>query len=279
MRKFLFLPLLALLASCGKNEDCDIVTPQPEDLVSLALYATLSQSSTDPYNGPLEVLPCETNGSFYIGNYTAKGKQVPFPAYYLITNGIGKSQKYPLRLPVGLRKIPGDTVYYPIHSLVYGTQNINIGKDDLQAHLKHASAALSVIVSETNGDAFSDAIDSMWIYISNIHSNLNYFSARPEGTFKTISFGLKPSTNRTEFNNNFVSVFPSQPNPMFQIFVQLSNGTIKHYQQKLTTQLNAGTRTTVNLSMDGVLLEEGDTGEFQIDKWKEQHDSIHISLN
>ncbi len=47
----------------------------------------------------------------------------------------------------------------------------------------------------------------------------------------------------------------------------------------LTTQLNAGTRTTVNLSMDGVLLEEGDTGEFQIDKWKEQHDSIHISLN
>ena len=101
MRKFLFLPLLALLASCGKNEDCDIVTPQPEDLVSPALYATLSQSSTDPYNGPLEVLPCETNGSFYIGNYTAKGKQVPFPAYYLITNGIGKSQKYPLRLPVG----------------------------------------------------------------------------------------------------------------------------------------------------------------------------------
>ena len=100
MRKFLFLHLLALLDSSGKNEDCDIVTPQPEDLVSPALYATLSQSSTDPYNGPLEVLPCETNGSFYIGNYTAKGKQVPFPAYYLITNGIGKSQKYPLRLPV-----------------------------------------------------------------------------------------------------------------------------------------------------------------------------------
>ena len=38
MRKFLFLPLLALLASCGKNEDCDIVTPQPEDLVSPALW-------------------------------------------------------------------------------------------------------------------------------------------------------------------------------------------------------------------------------------------------
>lgn len=47
MRKFLFLPLLALLASCGKNEDCDIVTPQPEDLVSPALYATLSQSNRD----------------------------------------------------------------------------------------------------------------------------------------------------------------------------------------------------------------------------------------
>lgn len=83
MRKFLFLPLLALLASCGKNEDCDIVTPQPEDLVSPALYATLSQSSTDPYNGPLEVLPCETNGSFYIGNYTSQGKTSSFSSILL----------------------------------------------------------------------------------------------------------------------------------------------------------------------------------------------------
>ena len=82
MRKFLFLPLLALLASCGKNEDCDIVTPQPEDLVSPALYATLSQSSTDPYNGPLEVLPCETNGSFYIGNYS-QGKTSSFSSILL----------------------------------------------------------------------------------------------------------------------------------------------------------------------------------------------------
>ena len=60
-------------------------------------------------------------------------------------------------------------------------------------------------MSETNGDAFSDAIDSMWIYISNIHSNLNYFSARPEGTFKTISFGLKPSTNRTAVSSTHLS--------------------------------------------------------------------------
>ena len=180
---------------------------------------------------------------------------------------------------LGLRKIPGDTVYYPIHSLVYGTQNINIGKDDLQAHLIRASAALGVIVSETNGNAFSDAIDSMWIYISNIYSNLNYFSAQPEGTVKTISFGLNPSADRTEFSNKFVSVFPSQPNPMIQVFVQLRNGKLKHYQQKLTTQLSAGTRTTVNLSMDGVLLEEGGTGGFQVDQWKEQNDSIHIPLN
>lgn len=92
-------------------------------------------------------------------------------------------------MSLGLRKIPGDTVYYPIHSLVYGTQNINIGKDDLQAHLKHASAALSVIVSETNGDTFSDAIDSMWIYISNIHSNLNYFQPGPKALSKQSASG------------------------------------------------------------------------------------------
>lgn len=317
MRKFLFLPLLALFASCGEDEDCHITNPKPEDLVSPALYATLEQSTTDPYNGPLEVLPCETDGSSYIGNYTVDGKRVPFPAYYSITNGIGKSQRYPLRLPVGtydiiywgypdyfetagnayvtdptlivgeelngtslgLRKIQGDTIYYPVHNLVFGTQNINIGKDELEAHLKHVSAALGVIASETNGNAFSNAIDSMWVYISNIYSDLNYFSAQPEGTFKTISFGLRPSADRKQFSNEFVSVFPSLPNPSIQIFVQLNNGTTKHYQQKLTSQLNAGTKTTVNLSMDGVLLEEGSTGGFQVDKWKEQNDSIHIPLN
>ena len=31
--------------------------------------------------------------------------------------------------------------------------------------------------------------------------------------------------------------------------------------------------------MDGVLLEEGGTGRFQVDQWKEQNDSIHIPLN
>lgn len=31
--------------------------------------------------------------------------------------------------------------------------------------------------------------------------------------------------------------------------------------------------------MNGVLLEEGGTGGFQVDQWKEQNDSIHIPLN
>ena len=66
---------------------------------------------------------------------------------------------------------------------------------------------------------------------------------------------------------------------MIQVFVQMKNGDLKHYQPKLTTQLSAGTKTTVNLSMDGVLLEEGGTGGFQVDQWKEQNDSIHIPLN
>lgn len=82
----------------------------------------------------------------------------------------------------------------------------------------------------------------MWIYISNIYSNLNYFSAQPEGTVKTIRFGLIPNADRKEFSNKFVSVFPSQPNPMIQVFVQMKNGDLKHYQQKLTTQLSAGTK-------------------------------------
>lgn len=60
---------------------------------------------------------------------------------------------------------------------------------------------------EINGDVFSDVIDLMWIYISNIYSNLNYFLVWFEGIFKIISFGLKFSINCIEFNNNFVLVF------------------------------------------------------------------------
>ena len=68
MRKFLFLPLLALLASCGKDEDYDRSNPKPEEMVTPALYATIQQNTTDLYNGPLEVLPCRPDGSIYVGN-------------------------------------------------------------------------------------------------------------------------------------------------------------------------------------------------------------------
>ena len=56
MRTFLFLPLLALLASCGKDEDYDRSNPKPEEMVTPALYATTQQTTTDLYNGPLEEL-------------------------------------------------------------------------------------------------------------------------------------------------------------------------------------------------------------------------------
>mgnify|MGYP001368933729 CR=1 FL=1 len=45
---------------------------------------------------------------------------------------------------LGLRKVPADTVCYPVHDLVYGTQSINIGEEELQAHLRRASAALDM---------------------------------------------------------------------------------------------------------------------------------------
>lgn len=316
MRKLLFLPLLALLASCEKDEECEHNNPRPEELVAPALYATIGQDTANPYDGPLEVLPCQPNSSTYLGNYTAAGIQMPIPAYYTIKEGTGKSENAPLRLPagtydivywgyplvyntddaafsdpelilgkplstvtMGLRKIPTDTVCYPVHDLVFGIQNINVGKDDLHAHLKRATAALGVVASESNGKAFSDAIDSMWIYIGGIYSNLNFYTAEPEGPSKTIRFGMSPSADRKQWLKEFVSIFPSRPNPDFQIFIRLKDGTIKHYRQRLASQLSAGTKTTVNLSMDGLLLEEGSTGGFDVDQWKEQNDSIHIPLN
>lgn len=313
MRKFLFLPLLALLAACGKDDDdCPIKPPvNPEELVTPTLYASMSDASA--YSGPLEVIPCEPGGSIYVGNYTVQGEQTPLPAFYAIRDGVGKSLHSPLRLPVGtynivywgypsffntsdaafsdpslavgeelhgtafgLRKVTQDSVYYPVHDLVFGTQDIRIGTDQLQARLKRATAALGVVANNTTGEAFSTSIDSMWIYIGDIYNELNYYTAQPQSDFKTIRFGLSPNADRTEFTEEFVSVFPSAPAPLFQIFVRLKNGSVKHYQQKLTSQLSAGTKTTITLSMDGFLLEEGGTGDFQVDKWKEQSENIHI---
>lgn len=69
-----------------------------------------------------------------------------------------------------------------------------------------------------------------------------------------------------------------RPDSAFPDICPNENGKVKRYQQKLSTQLTAGTKTTINLSMDGVLLEEGNTGGFQVDKWKEQNENIHIPL-
>lgn len=312
MRKFLFLPLLALFAACGNDdEECTSSPVKPNELVTPALYASMDDASA--YTGPLEVIPCQPNGSVYVGNYSPVGLPTVFPAYYSIVNGVGKSGNSPLRLPVGeynivywgypsyfntldaaftnpalsigeelhgtaygLRKVLQDTVYYPVHDLVFGTQSINIGNEQLQAHLKRATAALGVVVSNTNEQAFSAAIDSMWIYIGGVYNELNYYTAEPQSDFKTVTFGLSPSTDRIQFLKEFASIFPSAPTPLFQIFVKLKNGAVKHYQQKLTTQLSAGTKTTISLSMDGFLLEEGSTGGFQVDKWKEQNEHIQV---
>lgn len=77
--------------------------------------------------------------------------------------------------------------------------------------------------------------------------------------------------------NSFLSFHPARLR-LSRYLCRMKNGKVKRYQQKLSTQLTAGTKTTINLSMDGVLLEEGNTGGFQVDKWKEQNENIHIPL-
>ena len=94
---------------------------------------------------------------------------------------------------------------------MYGTQSINIGEEELQAHLRRASAALEVVATETNGNAFGNGIDSMWVYIGGIYSDLNYFSAQPEGTFKTVEFGMSPvPTVNNGAKNSFLSFHPAR---------------------------------------------------------------------
>ena len=311
--------LAALIASCSdddRNNDTDnqhLVSP------SMAVSISNTDGRQSPFTGILTIMPCDANSSIYYGNYV-KGKLSPFYGYYRVKDGSfhDNSINREISLPIGtynmiywgtpkyeepiysnpavkdpqltlggdlsqqyfgLRQNLPDTTYYPVFDLVYAVKPANIGTEELNAAMKRKVAGLKVIVKDKNNGILSSSISGMKVNIGGIAEKLNLYTAEPVNQTKTVTFPLVLSTDGTQMSNATVMLFPSATSPLFQLIITLKNGTVKTFKQTLSAPLKANTRFTLTLTLGDIFSEE-ETGNFTIDNWQEESETIEVpSLN
>ena len=136
-----------------------------------------------------------------------------------------------------------------------------------------------VIVKDKNNGILSSSISGMKVNIGGIAEKLNLYTAEPVNQTKTVTFPLVLSTDGTQMSNATVMLFPSATSPLFQLIITLKNGTVKTFKQTLSAPLKANTRFTLTLTLGDIFSEE-ETGNFTIDNWQEESETIEVpSLN
>ncbi|MDD3040211.1 FimB/Mfa2 family fimbrial subunit [Bacteroides sp.] len=285
-------------------------------LISPDINATVNSpdNSQSPMTGVLEVYPCQAGTSFYYGNYI-NDVLTPFPGFYYLKDGSTfEAPKRALSLPIGtynmiywgtpkyeepiysnstvsdpqltvggdlsqqylgLRQNFPDTTYYPVFDLVYAVKPANIGTEELNAAMKRQVAGLKVIVKNKNNGILSSSIASMKVHIGGIAEKINLYTAAVTNQTKTVAFPLVLSIDGTQMSNATVMLFPSSISPLFQLIVTLKNGTVKIFKQPLSSPLKANTRLTLTLTLSEIFSEE-DAGNFTIDNWQEESETIDI---
>lgn len=316
MKKLIvFAALAAFMASCSdsdcpKTNDDDLVSPQIDMSVSTA-------SGQSPLTGILTVVPCQANSSIYYGNYVngkltplygyyqvkdgtfyteAYNRELSLPTgtYNMIYWGTPKYEEPIYAHPVvkdpayviggdmskqafSLFKMSVDTVYYPVFDLVHAMQPANIGSTPLKASLQRVVSGLKVIVKDKDNGILSSSIDSMTIRVTNIYSELNFYTGQPQGTPRTIAFPLIRSIDGTQMSNATVMLFPSIGKPEFQMMIMLKNGAVKKFKQTLNSPLNANTKLTLTLTLGDIFSDET-SGDFTIDNWNEESQDIDVPI-
>lgn len=315
MKKLIVLMCLAaFMASCSdEDKNCDtdkqdLVSPRMNMSVSTA-------AGQSPLTGILTVIPCDANSSIYYGNYIsgklsslfgyyqvkdgtfyndAVNREISLPVgtYNMLYWGTPKYQEpiyaYPAmkeaahsigtdmsKQSVGLFKMSADTIYYPVFDLVYAVQPVKIGSEDLEASLKRVVAGLNVILKNKDNGVFSSSIDSVAVRVTNIYSELNYYTGKPQGTPRTVAFPLVRSTDGTQISNSTVMLFPSAGKPEFQLAIILKNGSVKSFKQTLSNPLNANTKLTLTLTLGDVFSDET-SGNITVENWNEESENIDV---
>ena len=313
-----FAVLAAIVASCADDNPPQI--EKSSELVSPRLLMDVStESGQSPLTGILTIMPCKAGTSIYYGNYINR-KLTPFYGYYQVkdgafyNDGVNRELSLPAGLynmiywgtpkyeePIygnpaiqdpqltvgadlsqqyfGLRANLPDTTYYPVFDLVYAVNSVNIGTEELSASMKRQVAGLKVIVKDSNNGILSSSISGMNVYIGGIAEKLNMYTAEPVNQTKTVTFPLVLSTDGTQMSNATVMLFPSAEKPLFQLVITLKNGTVKTFRQTLSAPLKPNIRLTLTLTLGDIFSEE-ETGNFTIDNWQEETETIEIpSLN
>ena len=178
---------------------------------------------------------------------------------------------------LGLFRMSADTIYYPVFDLVYATQPVNIGSESLSGSLKRVVAGIKVVLKDKDNAVLSSSIDSVSVRITNIYSELNYYTGKPQGTPRTIAFPLIRSNDGTQMSNSTVMLFPSAGKPEFQLAIILKNGNVKSFRQALSSPLDANTKLTLTLSLGDIFSEES-SGDFTVDDWNEKNENIDIPI-
>ena len=309
-----FAVLAAIVASCADDNPPQI--EKSSELVSPRLLMDVStESGQSPLTGILTIMPCKAGTSIYYGNYINR-KLTPFYGYYQVKDGAfyNDGVNRELSLPAGLYnmiywgtpkyeepiyahplmrdpvyilgedmsrqhfslfKMEADTTYYPVFDLVHAVQPANIGSEDLKASLKRVVTGLKVIIKDKNNGILSSSIDSMVVRITNIAGELNFYTAAPQGSPRTVAFPLVRSVDGTQMSNATVMLFPSFGKPEFQMSIILKNGNVKSFKQTLNGPLEANSKLTLTLTLGDIGSEES-SGEFTLDNWNEESQTIDV---
>ena len=298
-----FAVLAAIVASCADDNPPQI--EKSSELVSPRLLMDVSTESGQSKAGT----------SIYYGNYINR-KLTPFYGYYQVKDGAfyNDGVNRELSLPAGLYnmiywgtpkyeepiyahplmrdpvyilgedmsrqhfslfKMEADTTYYPVFDLVHAVQPANIGSEDLKASLKRVVTGLKVIIKDKNNGILSSSIDSMVVRITNIAGELNFYTAAPQGSPRTVAFPLVRSVDGTQMSNATVMLFPSFGKPEFQMSIILKNGNVKSFKQTLNGPLEANSKLTLTLTLGDIFSEES-SGEFTLDNWNEESQTIDV---
>ena len=225
-----------------------------------------TESGQSPLTGILTIMPCKAGTSIYYGNYINR-KLTPFYGYYQVKDGAfyNDGVNRELSLPAGLyNMIYWGTPKYeepiyahplmrdPVFDLVHAVQPANIGSEDLKASLKRVVTGLKVIIKDKNNGILSSSIDSMVVRITNIAGELNFYTAAPQGSPRTVAFPLVRSVDGT-----------------------LKNGNVKSFKQTLNGPLEANSKLTLTLTLGDIFSEES-SGEFTLDNWNEESQTIDV---
>lgn len=309
--------LLMTVASCSKDDEYDdpisslnLVSPE------LTAYVNNTDQSTSPLTGFLDIYPCTKGTSVYFGNYIDE-KLTVFNAFYPIENGEIYSGYYrKLLLPedtynlvywgtpvsnddtydspsiknpeitlgadlstlyLELRKNQKDDTYNPTFDLIYAVKEKNLASDDLSTSLDRAVAGLKVIVKTADDSQLSSNISTMEVHINNIAEKLNFYTAQPENKTKTVKFALNKSADGKQMTNGTVMLFPSDENPLLELNITLSDGSVHSVSKKLNTTLTANNRLTLTIIIgDTVGEDRSEKGYFTVRNWIENSETIEF---